>query len=157
MNCFDPPPAGQSMPLAAARKIEYFSRKNDLDLDIRLYPLNPRDREHGNRAERQAGGLKSSGRWTEFAHFQWIGSLFENKRKGPYASPVWPRGIWSLDWIGLPQISLKTRSPCAGFGVHLTGRLELPWLQEHTPAGTPRCPSSSKSGPCTSPLRYPPE
>ena len=39
MNCFDPPPAGQSMPLAAARKIEYFSRKNDLDLDIRLYPL----------------------------------------------------------------------------------------------------------------------
>lgn len=31
-------PAGQSMPVAVSRKIEYFVRKNDLDVDIRLQP-----------------------------------------------------------------------------------------------------------------------
>jgi hypothetical protein len=32
-------PAGQSMPVAVARKIEYFLRDEDLDADIRLYPI----------------------------------------------------------------------------------------------------------------------
>jgi hypothetical protein len=32
-------PAGQSMPVAVARKIEYFLRSKRLDADIRLYPI----------------------------------------------------------------------------------------------------------------------
>ena len=32
-------PAGQSMPVSVARKAEYFIRKDDLDLDVRLFPV----------------------------------------------------------------------------------------------------------------------
>ena len=32
-------PAGQSMPVAVARKVEYFIRSSDRDLDLRLFPL----------------------------------------------------------------------------------------------------------------------
>lgn len=32
-------PAGQSMPVAVARKLEYFIRRDDIDADVRLFPL----------------------------------------------------------------------------------------------------------------------